>query len=76
MRLSSLVCTAAVVVSMFGLANGAEAVPITYEISGIASGEIAGAGFTDTLVTVTMHGDTTTSSSIPLGTSSRAIFAR
>ena len=58
MRLSSLVCTVAVVMSAFGLANGAQAAPITYEISGIASGTIGGAVFTDALVTVTMHGDT------------------
>lgn len=58
MRLLSLVRPAALAVALFGSVSVAQAAPITYEISGIASGTVGASIFTDALVEVTVTGDT------------------
>jgi len=59
-----LVIAAAFFVTLV-LAVPAKAVPITYEIKGVASGAIGGASFTDALVIVTLSGDTNNVTPVP-----------
>lgn len=58
MRFPSLVRSAVLVVAVLGFATVARATPITYELSGIASGMIGGSGFMNALVQLTVTGDT------------------
>jgi PEP-CTERM motif-containing protein len=57
MRLSLSVYTA-LVVAILSLATNVHAAPITYEISGVASGTIGASTFTDALIELTGTGDT------------------
>jgi hypothetical protein len=59
MKSPSLVRMGVLVLALIGFTTGAQAAPITYEISGIASGMIGGSPFIDALVTVLVTGDTT-----------------
>ena len=58
MRSAPIVRLAALLLGLFGFASAAQAVPITYVQTGIASGTIGGSAFTDVLVVVTLTGDT------------------
>ena len=53
-----LVRPAALVLAVLGFAAVARGTPITYDVSGVASGTIGGAAFTNALVRVTLAGDT------------------
>ena len=48
----------AITIGVLGWAAPAKAVPITYTLESIASGDLGGSTFTDALVTVTLTGDT------------------
>jgi hypothetical protein len=56
---------ATAVLILLSLAVPATAVPISYEIKGVASGTIGGSAFTDALVIVTLAGDTDNVSPYP-----------
>jgi hypothetical protein len=58
MRSASLIRSAVLLVTLLGLANVAQAKPITYEISAMASGQIGGTTFTDALVELIGTGNT------------------
>ena len=45
-------------VALFGFTSAAHAAPITFAISGTASGQLGSSSFTDALVTVTTTADT------------------
>ena len=58
MRTRSVIPGTALLLALFGYLAVAEAAPITYVQTGIASGSIGGQDFTDVLVVVTLTGDT------------------
>lgn len=58
MRMSTLMRMAALSVAVLGLAPSAQAAPITYTQTGIASGSLNGVPFVNQLVTVTVTGNT------------------
>jgi hypothetical protein len=59
MRIVSFIRAAVVIGAVSGFVPVADAAPITYVQTGIASGMLGGTPFTDVLVTVTLTGDTT-----------------
>jgi len=58
MRLSTLMRAAALLVAVLGPVPAAQAAPITYTLSGLASGSLGGVPFVDQLVTVAVTGNT------------------
>ena len=58
MRLSSLVRASTLALVLIGFTTAAQADPITYQISSIASGTIGGTSFSNVLVTLTGAGNT------------------
>jgi hypothetical protein len=59
MKLIGSIRAAALIVAVFGFVAIADAAPITYVQTGIASGSIGGTSFTDAFVQLTTIGDTT-----------------
>ncbi len=58
MRLRSLICATTLVLTVTGFTTAGYATPITYQISGVASGNIGGTAFSNALVTLTATGNT------------------